>query len=154
MCDFCVKPTQILNNAFYDYQKFIDKCNNQNNNIEENDKTILFNGINSNNNIDLAKQDYIRQEHQQKMATDVLEQELKKAEQSQNDLQNSNSNETFLVTSGGDHGYKISIDIKMIIIIILIIGIIYIYSLYLTTRSKMKYYKKIIKFKEKMNYDN
>lgn len=154
MCDFCVKPTQILNRAFTDYQNFIANCNKEDNNTEETDKTILYNGINSTNIIDLAKQDYMKQEQKQKMATDILEQELKKAEQSQNDLQNSNQKETFEITSGGDHGYKINIDIKMILIIILVIGIIYIYSLYLTTKSKMKYYKKIIKFKEKMNYDN
>lgn len=147
MCDFCVKPTQILNSAFYDYQKFIDKCNNQNNNIEETDKTILFNGINSNNNIDLAKQDYVKQERQQKMATDILERDLKKNEESQST--EVKSKEGFEIDQNGIHNFKINIDIKMIVIIILIIGIIYVYSLYLTTRSKMKYYKKILKFKEK-----
>lgn len=147
MCDFCVKPTQILNSAFYDYQKFIDKCNNQNNNIEETDKTILFNGINSNNNIDLAKQDYVKQERQQKMATDILERDLKKNEESQST--EVKSKEGFEIDQNGIHNFKINIDIKMIVVIILIIGIIYVYSLYLTTRSKMKYYKKILKFKEK-----
>ena len=154
MCDFCVKPTQILNSAFADYQNFVAKCNKEDNNTEETDKTILYNGINSTNIIDLAKQDYVKQEQKQRMAADILDQELKKAEQPQNDSPNANPKETFVVTSGGDNGYKISIDMKMIIIIILVIGIIYIYSLYLTTRSKMKYYKKIIKYKEKMNCDN
>lgn len=154
MCDFCVKPTQILNGAFADYQNFVAKCNKEDNNTEETDKTILYNGINSTNIMDLAKEDYMKQEQKQRMATDILEQELKKAEQSQNVSSNTNPKETFVVTSDGDHNYKISIDMKMVVIIILVIGIIYIYSLYLTTRSKMKYYKKIIKFKEKMNYDN
>lgn len=154
MCEFCSKPTKILSNAFEEYQRFISNCDKEDNNTDETDKITLYNSINSTNNIDSAKEDYMKQEQMQKAATDILEQELKKAEQSQNDPQNSNPKETFETTFGGDQGYKINIDIKMVVIIILVIGIIYIYSLYLTTRSKMKYYKKIIKFKEKINCDN
>lgn len=160
MSDFCVRPTQILNNAFRDYEAFIKKCNgnseNSSNYFEDqrftndeqrsiNDKTTLFNGINSESNIDISKNEYIKQEQQQKMETDVLKDELEIAENDKMDDEKNKENikERFI----GNEGFKITLDLKTILIIILIIVVIYIYSLYITTRSKMKYMKKILKFK-------
>ena len=143
MSDFCIKPTQLLNNAFYDYQRFIEKCNNQDNNnertdsqfnnssggdsTEAQDKTVLFNGINSNNDINLAKYDYMKREQQQKMATDILEQEMKKNDQPQSNGARSatssfavenKSNETKETFESDVNGVRINIDIKMLIIIV------------------------------------
>ena len=160
MSDFCVRPTQILNNAFRDYEAFIKKCNGNSENPSNyfddqrsmnedqrsmNDKTTLFNGINSESNIDMSKNEYIKQEQKQKMETDVLKDELEIAENDKIDDEKNKENikEGFI----GNEGFKITIDLKTILIIILIIVVIYIYSLYITTRSKMKYMKKILKFK-------
>lgn len=161
MSDFCVRPTQILNNAFRDYEAFIKKCNgnseNSSNYYEEqrsmnedqrsiNDKTTLFNGINSESNIDISKNEYIKQEQQQKMETDVLKDELEIAENDKTDDEKNKEN----IKEGfnSNEGFKITLDLKTILIIILIIVVIYIYSLYITTKSKMKYVKKILKFKK------
>ena len=160
MSDFCVRPTQILNNAFRDYEAFIKKCNGNSENPSNyfddqrsmnedqrsmNDKTTLFNGINSESNIDMSKNEYIKQEQKQKMETDVLKDELEIAENDKIDDEKNKENikEGFI----GNECFKITIDLKTILIIILIIVVIYIYSLYITTRSKMKYMKKILKFK-------
>lgn len=160
MSDFCVRPTQILNNAFRDYEAFIKKCNGNNENSTNyydeqrftndeqrsmNDKTTLFNGINSESNIDISKNEYIKQEQKQKMETDVLKDELEIAENNKTDNEKNKENikEGFV----GNDGFKITLDLKTILIIILIIVVIYVYSLYLTTKSKMKYMKKILKFK-------
>lgn len=160
MSDFCVRPTQILNNAFRDYEAFIKKCNgnseNSSNYFDEqrsmnedqrsmNDKTTLFNGINSESNIDISKNEYIKQEQRQKMETDVLKDELEIAENDKTDDEKNKEN----IKEGfnSNEGFKITLDLKTILIIILIIVVIYIYSLYITTRSKMKYVKKILKFK-------
>lgn len=167
MSDFCVRPTQILNNAFRDYEAFIKKCNGNSENSSNyfddqrstnenqrfanddqrsmNDKTTLFNGINSESNIDISKNEYIKQERQQKMETDVLKDELEIAENDKTDDEKNKEN----VKEGfnSNDGFKITLDLKTILIIILIIVVIYIYSLYITTRSKMKYMKKILKFK-------
>ena len=55
MCDFYLKPTQILSNAYKDYERFnkdsYDQKNQNYDNYEINDKTSLYNGINSNNSL-------------------------------------------------------------------------------------------------------
>lgn len=147
MCDFYLKPTQILSKAYNDYEFFNNDSYNQkkqlDNDYEINDKTtsnktMLYNGINSNNNLNESKQLYLNQESKQQIATDILKQELDEAENIQND-------EPIKEGFKSKNNIKIEIDLKTIIIVILFIVIVYIYGLYVNTKSKLKYFKKIFK---------
>lgn len=140
MCDFYLKPTQILSNAYKDYEFFNNDNYNQkkqqSDNYEINDKTILYNGINSNNDLNESKQSYLIQESKQQTETDVLKQELDESENKKTVKEGFKSK---------SNNIKIEIDLKTVIIVVLFIVIIYIYSMYLNTKSKLKYLKKIMK---------
>jgi hypothetical protein len=127
-----MNPAQILSRAYQNYERF-----NSEDNKSAFDNIIDFNSTNM--DLNESKQKYINQENNQQQAVDILKKSTEIT--TDDDKKNTTNKESF----EPNLNYKIEIDIKTIIIIVLIIVAIYLYTLYLNTKSKLKYIKKILK---------